>query len=117
MVGCVPATKSLYVRIMKCSSLIASRYAVILSSCIDFGKNSTFRQEIMKVKGFQVSPAELESCVLAHPDVSDTCVVPISDSYSGELPMAFVVLHPNAVKRIALDPAEIGRVKTSITKV
>lgn len=73
-------------------------------------------KEIMKVKGFQVSPAELESCVLAHPDVSDTCVVPISDSYSGELPMAFVVLHPNAVKRIALDPAEIGRVKTSITK-
>jgi acyl-CoA synthetase (AMP-forming)/AMP-acid ligase II len=71
----------------------------------------------MKVKGFQVAPAELEGCILEHPDVSDTCVVPISDSYSGELPMAFVVLHPNAVKRIALDPAETERVKVSIIKV
>ncbi|KAG2153049.1 uncharacterized protein EDB93DRAFT_239065 [Suillus bovinus] len=73
-------------------------------------------KEIMKVKGFQVAPAELEGCLLDHPDVSDTCVVPIPDSYSGELPMAFVVLHPNAVKRIALDSAEVGRVKASITK-
>lgn len=73
-------------------------------------------KEIMKVKGFQVAPAELEGCLFGHPDVSDTCVVPISDSYSGELPMAFVVLHPNAVKRIALDPAEVERVKVSITK-
>lgn len=73
-------------------------------------------KEIMKVKGFQVAPAELEGCILEHPDVSDTCVVPISDSYSGELPMAFVVLHPNAVERIALDPAETERVKVSIIK-
>ncbi|KAG2065600.1 amp dependent CoA ligase [Suillus decipiens] len=73
-------------------------------------------KEIMKVKGFQVAPAELEGCLLEHPDVSDTCVVPISDSYSGELPMAFVVLHPNAVKRISLDPTETERVKVSITK-
>lgn len=73
-------------------------------------------KEIMKVKGFQVAPAELEGCLLEHPDVSDTCVVPISDSYSGELPMAFVVLHPNAVKRISLDPTEPERVKVSITK-
>lgn len=71
----------------------------------------------MKVKGFQVAPAELEGCLHDHPDVSDTCVVPILDSYSGELPMAFVVLNPNAVKRIALDPAEARRVKVSITKV
>ncbi|KAG1736701.1 hypothetical protein EDD22DRAFT_924011, partial [Suillus occidentalis] len=59
-------------------------------------------KEIMKVKGFQVAHAELEGCVLEHPDVSDACV------------MAFVVLHPNAVKRIALDPAEaMGHVKTN----
>ncbi|KAG2145837.1 hypothetical protein DEU56DRAFT_183761 [Suillus clintonianus] len=73
-------------------------------------------KEIMKVKGFQVAPAELEGCLLDHPDVADTCVVPISDSYSGELPMAFVVLHANAVKRIAVDPAEVERVKVSIKK-
>ena len=71
----------------------------------------------MKVKGFQVAPAELEGCLLDHPDVADTCVVSIPDSYSGELPMAFVVLHPHAAKRVALDPAETERVKASIKKV
>ncbi|KAG1879088.1 hypothetical protein F4604DRAFT_1954267 [Suillus subluteus] len=81
------------------------------------GTLSSSRPEIMKVKGFQVAPAELEGCIIDHPDVSDTCVVPISDNYSGELPMAFVVLHPDAVKRIALDPAEVERVKASITKL
>ena len=71
----------------------------------------------MKVKGFQVAPAELEGCLLSHPDVADTCVVPIPDSYSGELPMAFVVLRPNVAKRVASDPAETERVKASIKKV
>lgn len=71
----------------------------------------------MKVKGFQVAPAELEGCLLDHHDVADTCVVPILDSYSGELPMAFVVLHPDAAKRVASDPAEAERVKVSIKKV
>jgi len=73
-------------------------------------------KEIMKVKGFQVAPAELEGCLLDHPDVADTCVVPIPDTYSGELPMAFVVLHPNAAKKVASDPAEVERVKASIKK-
>jgi acyl-CoA synthetase (AMP-forming)/AMP-acid ligase II len=71
----------------------------------------------MKVKGFQVAPAELEGCLLDHPDVADTCVVPIPDTYSGELPMAFVVLHPNAAKKVASNPAEVERVKASIKKV
>ena len=39
-------------------------------------------QEIMKVRGFQVAPAELEGCILNHPDVSDTCVVGVPDDYS-----------------------------------
>ncbi|KAG1733049.1 uncharacterized protein EDB91DRAFT_1301160 [Suillus paluster] len=73
-------------------------------------------KEIMKVKGFQVAPAELEGCLLDHPDVADTCVTSILDSYSGELPVAFVVLRPNAAKRVASDPTEAERVKTSIKK-
>jgi len=71
----------------------------------------------MKVKGFQVAPAELEGCLLDHPVVADACVVPIPDSYSGELPMAFVVLHPDVAKKVASDPAEAERVKASIKKV
>lgn len=36
----------------------------------------------MKVKGFQVAPAELEGCLLDHPDVSNACVVGVPDEYS-----------------------------------
>ncbi|KAH7913981.1 hypothetical protein BJ138DRAFT_1144920 [Hygrophoropsis aurantiaca] len=73
-------------------------------------------KEIMKVRGFQVAPAELEGCLLDHPDVADTCVVPIPDDYSGEVPLAFVVLHSSTAQRVANDPAEAARVKASIMK-
>jgi 4-coumarate--CoA ligase len=36
----------------------------------------------MKVRGFQVAPAELEGCLLDHEYVSDVCVVGIPDDYS-----------------------------------
>ncbi|KAI5835205.1 acetyl-CoA synthetase-like protein [Schizophyllum commune Tattone D] len=49
-------------------------------------------KEIMKVNGFQVAPAELEGCILDHPVVADCCVVGVPDAYSGEVPLAFVVL-------------------------
>ena len=45
----------------------------------------------MKVRGFQVAPAELEGHLLDHPFVSDVCVVGVPDEFSGEVPMAFVV--------------------------
>lgn len=44
------------------------------------------------MKGFQVAPAELEGHLLDHPDVADACVVGIPDDFSGEVPLAFVVL-------------------------
>jgi 4-coumarate--CoA ligase len=43
-------------------------------------------KEIMKVRGFQVAPAELEGCLLEHPDVSNACVVGIPDDYSQFFP-------------------------------
>ncbi|KAG7444137.1 phenylacetyl-CoA ligase [Guyanagaster necrorhizus] len=49
-------------------------------------------KEIIKVRGFQVAPAELEGCILDHPFVGDVCVVGIPHAYSGEVPLAFVVL-------------------------
>ncbi|PBK74932.1 acetyl-CoA synthetase-like protein [Armillaria solidipes] len=57
-------------------------------------------KEIMKVRGFQVAPAELEGCILDHPDVSDACVVGIPDEYSGEVPLAFVVLTEEARSKV-----------------
>ncbi|KAF8558343.1 acetyl-CoA synthetase-like protein [Imleria badia] len=73
-------------------------------------------KEIMKVKGFQVAPAELEGCLLNIPEVADACVVPVPDDYSGEVPMAFVVLHAHVAKRVAENPGEAEKVKASIVK-
>ena len=49
-------------------------------------------KELIKVKGFQVAPAELEALILTHPAVADVAVIGIPDDASGELPKAFVVL-------------------------
>ncbi|CAH0051033.1 unnamed protein product [Clonostachys solani] len=48
-------------------------------------------KELIKVKGHQVAPAELEAHILAHPHVSDCAVIQIPDDHSGEVPKAFVV--------------------------
>ncbi|KAF9891528.1 hypothetical protein FE257_003995 [Aspergillus nanangensis] len=52
-------------------------------------------KEMIKVKGQQVAPAELEGLLLGHPDVDDCAVLGIPDSYSAERPKAYVVLKPN----------------------
>ncbi|KAF8158557.1 hypothetical protein B0H34DRAFT_797926 [Crassisporium funariophilum] len=70
-------------------------------------------KEILKVKGFQVSPAELEGCLLTHPDVLDACVVGVPDEYSGELPAAFVVLTASAAERMAREAKSATRVSIS----
>lgn len=51
-------------------------------------------KELIKVKGFQVPPAELEALLLTHPAVADVAVIGIPDEESGELPKAFVVRKP-----------------------
>jgi 4-coumarate--CoA ligase len=74
-------------------------------------------QELIKVRGFQVAPAELEGHLLSHPDVYDICVVPIPDEFNGELPLAYVVLHPHAAVRAASSTAEAEAIKAEISKV
>lgn len=53
-------------------------------------------KELIKVKGFQVAPAELEALLLSHPDVTDAAVVGVVDERAGELPVGHVVLRPGA---------------------
>ncbi|KAH6970322.1 hypothetical protein DER45DRAFT_582417 [Fusarium avenaceum] len=53
-------------------------------------------KELIKTKGYQVAPAELESRLLSHPMVDDCAVVPVPDEDAGEVPKAFVVLSPTA---------------------
>ncbi|THG13949.1 hypothetical protein TEA_024818 [Camellia sinensis var. sinensis] len=48
-------------------------------------------KELIKYKGFQVAPAELEALLLNHPTISDAAVVPMKDESAGEVPVAFVV--------------------------
>ncbi|KAK7852127.1 4-coumarate--CoA ligase CCL1 [Quercus suber] len=48
-------------------------------------------KELIKYKGFQVAPAELEAMLIAHPNISDAAVVPLKDEAAGEVPVAFVV--------------------------
>jgi acyl-CoA synthetase (AMP-forming)/AMP-acid ligase II len=49
-------------------------------------------KELIKYKGFQVPPAELEAVLLSHPSISDAAVIPVPDEEAGEIPKAFVVL-------------------------
>ncbi|XP_044487534.1 4-coumarate--CoA ligase 2-like [Mangifera indica] len=53
-------------------------------------------KEIIKYKGFQVAPAELEAMLLSHPRISDAAVVPMNDDQAGEVPVAFVVKENNS---------------------
>ena len=48
-------------------------------------------KELIKYKGFQVAPAELEATLVAHSGISDAAVIGIPDDEAGELPIAFVV--------------------------
>lgn len=52
-------------------------------------------KELIKVKGFQVAPAEIEEILRDHPMVADAGVIGIPDERCGELPKAFVVLRSN----------------------
>ncbi|PYI15930.1 phenylacetyl-CoA ligase [Aspergillus japonicus CBS 114.51] len=53
-------------------------------------------KELIKVKGLQVAPAELEAHLLTHPAVADCAVIAIPDDSAGEVPKAIVVRSPSA---------------------
>ncbi len=48
-------------------------------------------KELIKYKGFQVPPAELEALLITHPNIADVAVIGSPDEEAGELPKAFVV--------------------------
>ncbi|KAI9252508.1 hypothetical protein EDC94DRAFT_620748 [Helicostylum pulchrum] len=53
-------------------------------------------KELIKYKGYQVAPAELEALILSHASIADCCVVGVYDSSQAtELPRAYVVLQPS----------------------
>jgi acyl-CoA synthetase (AMP-forming)/AMP-acid ligase II len=48
-------------------------------------------KELIKYKGYQIAPAELEALLLTHPAITDAAVIPIPDEEAGEIAKAFVV--------------------------
>ncbi|XP_059275566.1 4-coumarate--CoA ligase-like 6 [Lycium ferocissimum] len=48
-------------------------------------------KEIIKYKGFQIAPADLEAVLVSHPDIIDAAVTGARDEEAGEIPVAFVV--------------------------
>ncbi|XP_074263864.1 peroxisomal OPC-8:0-CoA ligase 1-like [Silene latifolia] len=48
-------------------------------------------KELIKYKGYQVAPAELEALLLTHPQIADAAVIPFPDKDVGQFPMAYVV--------------------------
>lgn len=60
-------------------------------------------KELIKYKGFQVAPAELEALLLTHPAVADAAVIPSPDEEAGEVPKAFVVLKSQATEEEIMD--------------
>ncbi|XP_021745127.1 4-coumarate--CoA ligase-like 1 [Chenopodium quinoa] len=76
-------------------------------------------KELIKVKGFQVAPAELEAILLSHPSIEDAAVIPVPDEDAGEVPAACVVINRNAkeseediMKYVASNVASYKRVRS-----
>lgn len=60
-------------------------------------------KELIKYKGFQVPPAELEAVLLHHPDITDAAVIGLPDEEAGEIPVGYVTLRSGS----SLSPEEI----------
>jgi len=65
-------------------------------------------KELIKYKGLQVAPAELEALLVTHPAVLDVAVVRKADEEAGEVPKAFVVLKPDDTSKVTTADAIMG---------
>ncbi|KAJ2981933.1 hypothetical protein NQ176_g1716 [Zarea fungicola] len=73
-------------------------------------------KELIKVKGFQVAPAELEAHILTHEYVSDCVVIPVPDDRAGEVPKAYIVKNPSAIHASKSDAEIIRAVKEHVER-
>jgi acyl-CoA synthetase (AMP-forming)/AMP-acid ligase II len=64
-------------------------------------------KELIKYKGYQIAPAELEALLLTHPAIADVAVIPVPNEEAGEVPKAFVVpsgpITPEEITRFVAD--------------
>jgi acyl-CoA synthetase (AMP-forming)/AMP-acid ligase II len=71
-------------------------------------------KELIKYKGMQVAPAELEALLLTHPAILDAAVVRRADEEAGEVPKAFVVLKPDDASKATTRLAILDWVATRV---
>ncbi|XP_065221532.1 uncharacterized protein LOC135846386 [Planococcus citri] len=60
-------------------------------------------KDLIKYKGLQVAPAELEALLLKHPCVKDVAVIGVPDDIAGEVPRAFVVKMKDVTEKELVD--------------
>ena len=60
------------------------------------------KKELIKYKGFQVPPAELEAVLISMKEIKDCIVIPVPDDEAGEIPRAYVVLQDNVTRYLKL---------------
>jgi acyl-CoA synthetase (AMP-forming)/AMP-acid ligase II len=65
-------------------------------------------KELIKYKGLQVAPAELEALLLTHPAILDAAVIRKADEEAGEVPKAYVVLKPDDTSKATPADAIMG---------
>ena len=65
-------------------------------------------KELIKYKGLQVAPAELEALLLTHPAILDVAVIRKDDEEAGEVPLAYIVLKPDEASRATTAEALIA---------
>ncbi len=53
-------------------------------------------KDLIKFRGFSVSPSEVERVLLSHPSVAEAAVIGVPDPTEGEVPVAYIVLHQGA---------------------
>jgi acyl-CoA synthetase (AMP-forming)/AMP-acid ligase II len=71
-------------------------------------------KELIKYKGLQVAPAELEAVLLTHPAVLDCAVIRKADAEAGEVPKAFVVLKADPASRAVPGEALMAHVAARV---
>jgi acetyl-CoA synthetase len=63
--------------------------------------------DVLKVAGHRIGTAELESCIVSHPDVAESAVCGVPDEIKGDAIIAFVVLKQNVITSIPILEKEL----------